>query len=734
MMLMPKSKFWPLANLGRRLAGGGVPIPAYHFDATSGDDSKDGLSPATAWKTITKCNAAATTNPTYQRLFKRGETFRGLIYPQPNQKFGNYGSGALPKILGSAALNTGAGSTWAVLTSTAAETGSLDNEGFEGSGSGGYQEIWTEVLGAGSVLDEANQDVARPTDGGSYILKAQKVSANYNALAKRNMGAQAAITYTRVYVYIAAEGLADTQNVVLVNEQDSALADVVGVKLKQQTGGAYTFDFYVYTNGAYGYAGQKTGINLNQWYKLEMLYDATNAKFDFRVDGTSALGGLQNLTGTYKTGVQWIRLGDAENSRTVTVYYDREACDATHWLADTITAPANTWKSAYAAAPDNVWFIDTDGTTIHWGNKVASVAAIANLYDWYADGSFLYVNSGGATAGYNPNTVWSSVEASNQSHCFWWSPNNYTNVTVDGFEMAFASGVGISGRSGWEIKNNVIHHIGINSGTNDAVGAEISGGSNGWIHHNTIYEVAHYGINVNSWNPFDASNNLIEHNSVYNCGVYGIALQVGSQPSAQSGNIVRYNAIYWDGTFSGNVATVRGIMMVSAAGAQDAQIYYNLIYGGPQYGIALSTLTINTLLYNNVIKAGAAQGIYVSGTSTSGIVLKNNIVVDASGYALYIIDSTKIAACDNNCWYAPSGTGYAHVNASSYSSAQFATYKSDTGFDAHGKWENPLVVGAANFHLQAGSPCINTGVSVGLALDYAGVAVSDPPEMGAYEF
>jgi hypothetical protein len=39
----------------------------------------------------------------------------------------------------------------------------------------------------------------------------------------------------------------------------------------------------------------------------------------------------------------------------------------------------------------------------------------------------------------------------------------------------------------------------------------------------------------------------------------------------------------------------------------------------------------------------------------------------------------------------------------------------------------------SNFHLQAGSSCIKTGLSVGFDLDYDGVAVSDPPNIGVYD-
>ena len=47
---------------------------------------------------------------------------------------------------------------------------------------------------------------------------------------------------------------------------------------------------------------------------------------------------------------------------------------------------------------------------------------------------------------------------------------------------------------------------------------------------------------------------------------------------------------------------------------------------------------------------------------------------------------------------------------------------------------NPLFVSATDFHLQAGSPCINAGVDVGLTTDYDGRAVGNPPEIGAYEY
>jgi hypothetical protein len=55
------------------------------------------------------------------------------------------------------------------------------------------------------------------------------------------------------------------------------------------------------------------------------------------------------------------------------------------------------------------------------------------------------------------------------------------------------------------------------------------------------------------------------------------------------------------------------------------------------------------------------------------------------------------------------------------------------GFEAHGLWADPSVTSATDMHPQGGSQVINAGVNVGLTLDYAAAAVSNPPSIGVYE-
>jgi len=77
----------------------------YYVDATNGNDSNDGLSPGTAWKTIAKVNSQ-TLSPGDSVLFKRGEVWREqLTVPSSGNAgapitFGAYGTGEKPEING----------------------------------------------------------------------------------------------------------------------------------------------------------------------------------------------------------------------------------------------------------------------------------------------------------------------------------------------------------------------------------------------------------------------------------------------------------------------------------------------------------------------------------------------------------------------------------------------------------------------------------------------------------
>ena len=97
----------------------------YYVDATSGNNSNNGLSTGLPWKTIAKVNSFSF-SPGDSILFKKGETWREtLIVPSSGSAgnvitFGAYGSGANPIITGSTSVTGFAqsGSIWDVTLST----------------------------------------------------------------------------------------------------------------------------------------------------------------------------------------------------------------------------------------------------------------------------------------------------------------------------------------------------------------------------------------------------------------------------------------------------------------------------------------------------------------------------------------------------------------------------------------------------------------------------------------
>lgn len=81
-----------------------VTTTRYYID-NNGSDSSDGLSPSTAWKTLSKVNAA-TFQPGDSVLFRRGNSWTGSLVIKSSGSagaritFGAYGSGDKPRIIG----------------------------------------------------------------------------------------------------------------------------------------------------------------------------------------------------------------------------------------------------------------------------------------------------------------------------------------------------------------------------------------------------------------------------------------------------------------------------------------------------------------------------------------------------------------------------------------------------------------------------------------------------------
>ncbi len=161
----------------------------YYVDQTGGSDSVDGLTTATAWKTISKVNGE-TFNPGDTILFKKGETWREQLTvpsggtPGDTILFGTYGSGAVtPRITGTDLL-TG----W-TLDSGSIYTATFDNgiTTFLLLENGVPLKRRTSqgaVVGAGEFFadDGANTIYAWATDSADPDTHTMEIGARYNTM------------------------------------------------------------------------------------------------------------------------------------------------------------------------------------------------------------------------------------------------------------------------------------------------------------------------------------------------------------------------------------------------------------------------------------------------------------------------------------------------------------------------------------------------------------------------
>jgi len=181
-------------------------------------------------------------------------------------------------------------------------------------------------------------------------------------------------------------------------------------------------------------------------------------------------------------------------------------------------------------------------------------------------------------------------------------------------------------------------------------------------------------------------------------------------------------------------------------GMQDLYVYYNVFAnigfsaGGVGSGIQGYTHVVaggltysNINFMNNVIhKVNNASGWGINFETNcdndwDNVKVINNIIYNC--YTAMQFENQgdiDIINVDNNLVYN-------HTNATIVSYAGSSV--TNNTYDNNIIGSDPtFVTPGSDFHLQAGSPCINAGIDVGLTTDYDGQAVSDPPDIGAYEY
>ena len=288
---------------------------------------------------------------------------------------------------------------------------------------------------------------------------------------------------------------------------------------------------------------------------------------------------------------------------------------------------------------------------------------------------------------------------------------------------------------GTEGDNNIIEHNTI-YGWNDRAIWILRGGSNPVIRFNTVYDIwgtastdhAGTGINIDGYG-IAIPGAKIYNNYIYNITGLGLSLEHAFDAEVYNNRLFNCAwggfSIYWYPEHQGKPSNVN--------------IHHNIIYNGA-WGVLISGASYWTIANNVFIKndtGGATSdrnALFISSPSTyvSNGTFANNII-GGTGYlhAVKLPDTKNIWTMFDYNIIKPVGTEVMARGGSSLTLSQVQSL----GFMTHGSIADPKFVNtSSDWHLQSGSPAINTGRNLGFTNDHDGKAIDASPDMGAYEY
>ena len=211
-----------------------------------------------------------------------------------------------------------------------------------------------------------------------------------------------------------------------------------------------------------------------------------------------------------------------------------------------------------------------------------------------------------------------------------------------------------------------------------------------------------------------AGNNLIQ----------GLTLTVSVNPSYSRATLLLHgasNVTIKNCIIKNGYHAIEGLNYSSTGNPSNIQILNNLIYSNGSRSIHIRNCNHLTI-ENNTIDNGGYGTIYL--LYDTNVIFKNNIVANSKAEAISISPSTSVTFTNNNVY-----------NNRFSSTSPEENYSTSSGYLLDQTWMNynissdPLYVNSSsgNFQLTSSSPCLNTGVNVGLPFN------SIAPEMGCYE-
>ena len=662
----------------------------------TGNDTNNGTSASTPWLTINKVNTSSF-NPGDSILFRRGCTWREqLTVPSSGSAgspitFGAYGTGADPIISGADLITPG--TSW--------------------SQSG----TWSTAL---SITQSSNQTMTANLNFRSQISAnaAAYSGTKIRLTVTANTSADTVISGMSIGVSTANDDF-DAAPTRITFDGGSSTTTITANTTKVSDEITFTFD--------------KTKRYLIQQYYLngsKNIQESAGANFEYiNYSAGSDMTMTQNMTANMTAAVFKV-------VSKIEIYNDTE----------------NVWSTALTTDPGAVFF---DGV---YGIEAVTLDS-GRDWNWSANVLYVYSTSDPDTAYTDPG-----IEAAIREFCIDGSDQEYltfqnltlekartSNLRVDKqtnggniiIDMVVSNNAGthgfhIDGESAKintvTIKDSTVTNYARDIGATTYKGIYLdgSGGDNFTVQRCIITgDIVGPDTNMdrNGIEIITGDDVLIESNEVTGTD-HGIVLKGATSQDW----IIRYNYVH---------DTADDNLWFVDLNDADGKTYYNLFINAADNGADIRDCLNAGLMANNIFYNSVNWSILPTGADTN-VNFKNNIVYRATETTdmYFIYHSTPIGSTfDNNIYYDSTGycVGAKFAKVGAGSGETFATWQARPQ-DAHSLNADPLMTDPDNgdFTLQAGSPCINAGVDVGLTTDYAWNAVpkcSDSlPDIGAYEY
>src|SRR3989344_7825301 len=701
----------------------------YYIDATTGNDSNDGLSQSTPWKTVLKVNNS-TFQPGDYILFKRGEIWREKLLVSSSGSsgspitFGAYGSGNLPKITNTKIMNSSSPYGYDVYSEYINQNADFENW------TSGIPTGWThDVVGTSTVSQESTI-----VYHGNYSAKLSKNGSNKMVISKQP-SYKAGMRYV---VKFYARGLNGGEE--------------LGISARHFTGGAFYLSGEPNSDGFYN---DWSGTSFIQTKKYTLTNDWQ--EYEFKIEQTPLRNDSQIRFEVNTTnGVIYLDYARAYASWTPHVSFPNTY--GIHWLGmpsySEILKNGNERLNMLSGGQEDI-LADKEFTEVSGG------------YIWYKDvsgnpqntGTLLEIVNGDYTISSNGKNylVFDNLEAyggtwgSSQSvlavvnsdnvtvkNCklyfsrrYGLSAKNSTNVIFEQNEVFWGSQWGINASnnsSNVSIRNNIVHHISYNKQDDvDGHGIGVNNANNITIEGNDVYANGYAGGVADYMRSaieiYNSSGSVIRKNKVHDNYRGGIGIGNGEGASI-SNNEVSYNLVYNNGLAqeSGLSAIHTGIQIVSWAGVtSDIKIYNNVVYN--------NDLTAHTMVDPGGITLRCS-------VSCPDLKLKNNTVYsnNTKGHE-FSLTGTGVANNfdrNNNIYYRAAGGNYIYWDNISQSPSSYFINN-----EINSTSTDPLFVSSSmpDFSPRFNSPTVDAGTIIsGLITDYSGNPIYGTPDIGAYEY